>query len=369
MWIRGLNRNFRRNVGRAQLSPVAKMISALRRLGGTLIYAPDTLAGVYVDNVGTTPVTAVADLFGLITDKSYGGQLGVNRVNNGDFSAGTAEWTVPAGWALSSGAMVATSASSSLLQQGAVSTVGRSYEVEFDWTHVGGTLYVRVGAGTAVTFTSSGRKRVILVAASAAGVEFYGGAVSGTLDNIIVREVPGNHATQSAVASKPSLQRVNGRNVIQFDGNNDFFNISAGAIGSDVDVFVGATRTKDKGILLDGIDVGGLKYLGVTDSTNPSVSAVNTIGTAFTAVVDGSVVGSVGSLTRGQLTAAWPLNSAAVVEFRNVNLSAWTALRLGGYPSFELGGSLSALVIVPACSTADRKTIRDGIAALQGRTL
>lgn len=174
-------------------------------------YTPQSVLrqrGSFVDSTGTTPVTAVGDLFGLITDKSYGGQLGVNRVNNGDFSAGTAEWTVPGGWALSSGAMVATSASSSLLQQGAVSTVGRSYEVEFDWTHTGGTLYVRVGVGTAVTFASSGRKRVILVAASTAGIEFYGGAVSGTLGNITSKEVPGNHATQSAVASKPSLQRV-----------------------------------------------------------------------------------------------------------------------------------------------------------------
>lgn len=207
--------------------PVLMMIDALRRIGGSLWMVDNAFSGAFVDNVGTTPVTAVADLIGLITDKSYGGQLGPNLVTNGDFSSGTTGWTVPAGWALSSGAMVATSESSSLLQQGAVSTVGRSYEVEFDWTHTGGTLYVRVGAGTAATFTSSGRKRVILVAASAAGVEFYGGTVSGTLDNITSKEVPGNHATQSAVASKPSVQRVPKRTrgpVNQLRWSGDFSN-------------------------------------------------------------------------------------------------------------------------------------------------
>lgn len=195
-----------RGPNRVAMGRVRRMVAALRRLGGSLWMVDNAYTGAFVDNVGTTPVTAYGDLLGLTTDRL--GVLGPNLVTNGDFANGVDGWTVPAGWGLASGAMVATATSSSMVQQAAASIPGSYYEVEFDWTHAGGTLYVRVGAGTAATFATSGRKRVTLVAVSTAGIEFYGGSVSGALDNIVSRRLTGNHATQSAVASKPSVQRV-----------------------------------------------------------------------------------------------------------------------------------------------------------------
>lgn len=495
----------------------------------------------YFDSDGTDildSVTQVDQPVGLVLDAA--GVLGPELVTNGDFSAGSDGWSVPAGWAVASGTCTATATSASFRKLDTPSVAGKTYIVEFDWAHAGGVLYVRMGAGAATTFTTSGRKKAILVAASTAGIEFYGGGVSGSLDNITAREVTGNHASQATTGSKPTLRRglvnqllysqwggggnaptgwtafggggvegallpsgmrqrvftsaasqdfiyqtialaanttytfalsvdANPGNLIngalvgystipagtsftvassasvasvgstilvtivvgaaagnmrlrvgpgsqtvttgsvtlsapalfqgtvtaqqiiaaggipltttapassalgnywwQFDpaAPGDFFNIGTGAIGANVDIFIGATRTKDKCVLLDGMDGGGGKYVGVIDATNTSVLATNGIGTAFTTFVNGVAVGSVGYLTRGQLTAAWPIGSTAVLEFRNVDLSTWTALRLFGYPTFEFGGSCASVVIAQAGS--DRALIRAWVAKQQGQTL
>lgn len=123
-------------------------------------------------------------LFATLFRRRYGPNL---APGGGTFDSSTG-WTVNAGWAIGSGVATATATSASLLQAGVV-TAGKTYLVEFDWTHTSGTLAVRIGAGTQVTYTTSGRKSVNLTANNAAGVEFYGGAVTGVLDNVSVRQV------------------------------------------------------------------------------------------------------------------------------------------------------------------------------------
>jgi hypothetical protein len=114
-----------------------------------------------------------------------------NLIINGTFGSAS-NWSVPAGWAVSGGVATATSASSSLLQggaQGFTCVSGTTYDIEFDWTHTGGTLFVYIGGGTASTFTTSGHKVFTLVSGSdtVQGLSFFGGSVSGTLDNVILR--------------------------------------------------------------------------------------------------------------------------------------------------------------------------------------
>lgn len=167
-------------------------------------YDPSDLTTLFQDAAGTTPVTAAGQPVGLVLDKSRGLALGPELVVNGDFSSGATGWTVPAGWSISSGGAVASGTSSSLLS-GSTVTAGRSYRVEFDVvSYTSGTLFVRLGAGTAATTTSSGRKSFILTATTTAGVEFYGGSINATIDNISVRELAGNHATQTTAASRPT---------------------------------------------------------------------------------------------------------------------------------------------------------------------
>lgn len=110
---------------------------------------------------------------------------GAEAEPNGAFASGTG-WTVLAGWAISGGAANATATSASLTSTTTL-TAGQLYLVTFDWTHTSGTLAVRAGVGAQATFTTSGAKRVILQTTSVSGVEFYGGAVTGTLDNVSVK--------------------------------------------------------------------------------------------------------------------------------------------------------------------------------------
>lgn len=169
------------------------------------LYDLDDLSTVFLDSAGTTPAT-VNGLVGLQLDKSQGLALGAELVTNGDFSGGSTGWFVRPLWAVSGGSATATGASDSFQQVATPYTAGKWYRVEFDWTHTGGILYVRLGTGPAATFTTSGRKVVYLLAVNTAGIEFYGGATSGTLDNISVREIQGNHRYQSATGSKPILR-------------------------------------------------------------------------------------------------------------------------------------------------------------------
>ena len=117
--------------------------------------------------------------------------LGSEVVTNGDFSGGSTGWTAASGWAIGSGVATATATNASLVSTSAV-TVGRVYRVAFDVTsYTGGTLSVRVGAGAAQTVNSAGSKVLYLTASSTAGVEFYGGGITLSLDNVSVREITG----------------------------------------------------------------------------------------------------------------------------------------------------------------------------------
>ena len=171
-------------------------------------YDPSDRSTLFQDAAGTTPVTAVEQPVGLMLDKSKGLVLGSELVTNGDFSQGSAGWT-PNVWAIGSGVATSTATSTSLIN-GFTSVQGRFYKVEFDVvTYTSGTLYVTVGGNysTPLTFTSSGRKSAYVVAGATntRGIEFYGGSVTCSIDNISVRELPGNHAFQTTAASRPVL--------------------------------------------------------------------------------------------------------------------------------------------------------------------
>lgn len=350
-------------------------MNAAGRNGGTVLQSG--LIRNYFDSAGITPAT-VDNPVGLTLDAV--GTVGPNLVTNGDFANGVDGWTVPAGWGLASGAMVATATSSSMVQQAAVSIPGSSYEVEFDWTHTGGTLYVRVGAGTAATFATSGRKRVTLVAVSTAGIEFYGGSVSGELDNIVSRRLTGNHATQPTTGSKPTLRLdANGRYYWQFDpaAPGDFLQTSittgnegwvcAGVNFTDANVtfFSSGTTAANAGIWLSR-NVGGAKSMNLAVANGSAIAySPNIIPPANTSVV-----------VSGGWTAATVFagvdNTETATTARSGASASTLPLRIGMATdgSYMLSGGISATVICPTLPPpADRALIRKWVGSLQGQTL
>lgn len=211
-------------VAASQPSLVAQALAILAKYGSAAnLYLPGVgaisgiTAGNWLNSAGTTAAT-VDNPVGLVV--SAGKAVGPELVTNGDFSAGSAGWSVPAGWSIASGVCTATSTNASFKQLATPCTAGKFYLVEFDCNHAGGTLYVRVGTGTAATFTTSGRKTAVLLAAGIQGFEAYGGSVSGVLDNISIRELLGAHLTQSTAANRPILRRGLVNQLTQSDFQN-----------------------------------------------------------------------------------------------------------------------------------------------------
>jgi hypothetical protein len=223
-------------------------------------------ATLYQDTAGTTPVTTPGQSVALALDKSRGLVLGPELVTNGDFSGGSTGWTVNAGWSITGGAAVGAATSASLFGGGFTPVAGRTYRVDFDAvSYTSGTLFVTVGGNYSGNPTLSlaamapGRKTVYVIAGStpSRGVEFYGGSIAATIDNISVRELPGNHATQATSGSRPlyALLPANGvRNLA-----NGSASVADTTYWPAAPVNNGITATK----IGSGFDVDGLPYVDV----------------------------------------------------------------------------------------------------------
>jgi hypothetical protein len=187
-------------------------------------------ATMFQDAAGTTPVTAVGQPVGLILDKSRGLVLGPELVTNGDFSDGTTGWSAggAATISASSGRMRVVNNSASLPGSGyqEISTVsGRWYKIEADCYYISGTETTTVQARTSPSPTGgvilgvqdlgvngSGKASFVFLATGSTSyihARLSGATISlgATLefDNISVRELPGNHATQTTSTSRPVL--------------------------------------------------------------------------------------------------------------------------------------------------------------------
>jgi hypothetical protein len=184
-------------------------------------YDPSDLTTLYQDSAGTTPVTAVEQPVGLVLDKSKGLVLGAELVTNGDFSNPvTTGWTplystlsVVSGRIRATGTNAAQDAAMSYSISGL--TVGRSYRFDaFISPGTRGVVRMEPGtgfSGTGITKNVDSTVSMVIVATSTTGsisfrTEFacpVGAYIEA--DNISVRELPGNHASQSTSASRPVL--------------------------------------------------------------------------------------------------------------------------------------------------------------------
>lgn len=173
-------------------------------------YDPSDFSTMFQDAAGTTPVTAVEQPVGLILDKSKGLVLGseliVQPIN---FNA---NWIATSGGTpVASGSSFTTSSIGGFWINAL--TPGKTYQVTVTGTTTADsgvtlrqtntttTSQIRTGFGSAV-FTAQSGFTYFYVRNESAGTT--------TVTSISVRELPGNHATQTTTTSRPGLSaRVN----------------------------------------------------------------------------------------------------------------------------------------------------------------
>ena len=161
---------------------------------------------LFQDAAGTIPVAAGEQPVGLVLDKSKGLVLGPELVTNGTFDTDTA-WTKGTGWTISGGSANVSSAGAAYLDQPNILTAGKTYRITFTVSNfVSGNITL---SGTYFSpgfqVNTNGTFTVLLSANSTLFRIGSTNAASYSLDNISVRELPGNHAYQATSANRPVL--------------------------------------------------------------------------------------------------------------------------------------------------------------------
>jgi hypothetical protein len=203
------------------------------------LFDPSDLSTLFQDSRGTTPVTAVEQPVGLMLDKSKGLVLGPELVTNGTFESDINGWIVSSQfqsstaveWSNGALHVYNTQAGYGESRSAAIPlTIGKQYVLEMDilegttdryWIIIGSSPSDDNVGRITVTSESGGtspsgykRWRYSFVASYATAYLYFAtNKLAGShlyADNISVRELPGNHASQPTATSRPVLSaRVN----------------------------------------------------------------------------------------------------------------------------------------------------------------
>lgn len=213
-------------------------IQRILALSPSALYWPAQGAGWQNTTGGT--LAASGQPVGLLPDLSQlGGKTlaewlasAPELVTNGGFDTDTA-WTKGTGWTISGGTanFTATGSNSNLSQAGSY-VEGRVYEITVTATVVAGQLNCFIGsAGTGGinVFTASGtQSRIVRCASGTLAVFLQASATfTGAIDNISVKELPGNHLRAGTWASPADSSRafLTAGGALNFDGVNDYYSL------------------------------------------------------------------------------------------------------------------------------------------------
>ncbi len=253
-------------------------------------YDPSDFSTMFQDSAGTTPVTAVEQPVGLILDKSKGLVLGSELVTNGDFSNGTTGLVVFNGAVLTieSGRLkIETTGAGGGAYFTITTVIGKKYKVIFSAENGTGVARLLVGTGipnsanvSALDGTRVAQNVYFTATATTTYVQLFCNSAAGLtafFDNISVKELAGNHASQATATSRPVLKvDGNGKYYMYFDGVDD--SLATAAIDftatDKMTVWAGLTKSSDAATAI----LCELSASYVTNAASFYVSAPNDAG-------------------------------------------------------------------------------------------
>lgn len=190
-------------------------------------YDPNDLSTMYQDAVGTVPVTGAGQVVGLVLDKSKGLTKSSEILTNGNFDNGFTNWANGNSWWSIVGGRAYHAASSALnaLDHLIPTTILGTF-LEFDAeviTANSTAVAVAVPSSTILASLNTGIAHYkIGLPAGTTGIQFKRNVSNSAefyIDNVSVKSVSGNHASQSTASYRPLLK--NTPRCVQYDGIDD----------------------------------------------------------------------------------------------------------------------------------------------------
>ena len=236
-----------------------------------------TLANLYKDSAGTTPCTAVGDPIGLVLDTKNGTPvLGPELAPGGGTFDSATGWNVPAEWSISGGVATHSGTINNLTPSTPILTIGKTYQIQVNILAVPTGFQVSAGGTYSGTGLSLGVNTLRLQCTSDTTLRLQAATGQATvLESISVREIPGNHLTQSTSTKRPTLGRMPATGVRNLLTHTEDF--SNAAYGTHVNLSVSANAAAAP----DGTNTADLLI-------ENSASGVHFIGQSFLSAISGN---------------------------------------------------------------------------------
>jgi hypothetical protein len=325
-------------------------------------YDPSDLTTLFQDSNGTTPVTADGQPVGLMLDKSKGLALGTELVTGVTKSA-------LAGWVDNGDGSFTASNTSNYFTVECPMVAGTIYQYSYTVVeYTSGKL--RIGLDAAYTAYRTPSVGEVFVgyfkdgSGSADDYLIWGQNFIGKVSGLSVKELKGNHATQTVSASRPTYKTDGTLHWLAFDGVDDSIGVSQNVLTTS-DVYWGINRVGNGKTLLLSEAGFGSSYLAVA-ADNTSSSPDSSSGSP-TYKADGVEL----LRTRQALYDAVTQTASLVIEANDVVAdSSWDkGVNFGGYTAFEFTGNLYSLIISETTIDSTRSSVRQYAAGKSGVTL
>lgn len=331
---------------------------------------PINLETLYQAALAGAVITTSGQTVGGAADNRFG--IGPELLVNGNFATDS-NWAKGTGWAITGGEAVKTPGVQSAVSQSPFTfSFGTYYRAR--WTSVAsaGLSFVSIGSGsdsggigTAADYNFFGRP-LGSTSFSIQGVNTFDGSV----DNASLRHWPGNHLYQSSASARPEYSEIGGIHSLYCDGTDDGLTtetFAAGTLTADMDCFIAVNRASLTASTLIRND-GAVYFVNYAAGPNAALAAEG-CGASVSYYVDGVAVPGGTSVNAGDLGNALPVGEWAILEVRNLDLSAWTVFGISTYVGAQFDGDIGGLILCPAQSDETRAQLRKWLGAKVGLSL